>query len=229
MTIELKQKIMKKITLGLMLIACQYSFAQFTRNVGEFSSLKVYDKITVVIIPSNENKVETDREDPNVETVNKNGELKIRMAPASILQGNQVKVKVYYQSLNDIQASQGSSIDSNETLKTKMLSLTANEGSKINVEINTGKLNVKTNSGGEIQVSGKADSQDIIVNSGGKFKGQSLESQSATVTSNAGGVAEVFATESVSAKTRAGGVIDVYGDPNDRKYKNVIGGKINFK
>lgn len=220
---------MKKITLGLMLIACQYSFAQFTRNVGEFSSLKVYDKITVVIIPSNENKVETDREDPNVETVNKNGELKIRMAPASILQGNQVKVKVYYQSLNDIQASQGSSIDSNETLKTKMLSLTANEGSKINLEINTGKLNVKTNSGGEIQVSGKADSQDIIVNSGGKFYGQNLESLSATITANAGGIAEVFASESADAKTRAGGVINVYGDPGDRKFKNVIGGKITFK
>lgn len=220
---------MKKIAAGLMLVAFQYSFAQITRNVGEFSSLKVYDKITVVIIPSNENKVETDNEDPNVETVNKNGELKIRMAPTAILQGNQVKVKVYYQTLNDIQASQGSTISSNETLKVKMLSLTANEGSKINLGIDTGKLNIKTNSGGDITVTGNADHQDIVVNSGGKFNGQNLESLSATVTSNAGGVAEVFASESVDAKTRAGGVIDVYGDPDDRKFKNVIGGKINFK
>lgn len=220
---------MKKIAAGLMLVAFQYSFAQITRNVGEFSSLKVYDKITVVIIPSNQNKVETDNEDPNVETVNKNGELKIRMAPTAILQGNQVKVKVYYQTLNDIQASQGSTISSNETLKVKMLSLTANEGSKINLGIDTGKLNIKTNSGGDITVTGNADHQDIVVNSGGKFNGQNLESLSATVTSNAGGVAEVFASESVDAKTRAGGVIDVYGDPDDRKFKNVIGGKINFK
>lgn len=220
---------MKKIAVALMMVGFQLSFAQFTRNVGEFSSLKVYDKITVIIIPSNENKVESDTDDASVETVNKNGELKIKMAPARILQGNQVSVKVYYQSLNDIQASQGSSISSNETWKANMLTLTANEGSKINLRVDTGKLNVKTNSGGEIVLTGKADHQDIIVNSGGKFNGQTLDSQSATVTSNAGGVAEVFATESVDAKTRGGGVIDVYGDPDDRKYKNVIGGKINFK
>lgn len=218
---------MKKIAVGLMMFVMQYSFAQVTRNVGEFSSLKVYDKINVVIIPSNQNKVEAESAD--VETVNKNGELKIRMAPVRILQGNQVSVKVYYQTLNDLQASQGSSISSTETLKSKMLSLTANEGSRITLGIDTGKLNIKTNSGGEIKVSGKADHQDVVVNSGGKFNGQNVESQSATVAVNAGGIAEVFASESVNATTRAGGIIDVYGDPDDRKFKNVIGGKITFK
>ena len=220
---------MKRIAVALMLVGFQYSFAQFTRNVGEFSSLKVYDKITVTIIPSNENKVESETDDASVETINKNGELKIRMAPTKMMQGNQVSVKVYYRNLNDLQASQGSSIGSNKIIKVKMLTLTANEGSKIDLEINTDRLNVKTNSGGIINVTGKADQQDIVVNSGGVFHGKELKSESATITTNAGGVAEVFATESVDAKTRAGGVIDIFGDPNDRKYKNVIGGKINFK
>lgn len=220
---------MRKLAVGLMVIGFQLSFAQISRKVGEFSSLKVYDKITVTIIPSNENRVESNSDDASLETVNKNGELKIKMAPAQILQGDRVSVKVYYQNINDIQASQGSKIDSDTTLKTRMLTLTSNEGSKINLDIETGKLNVKTNSGGEITVKGNADSQDIIVNSGGKFYGQHLDSQSATITANAGGIAEVFATGSVDAKTRAGGIIDVYGDPDDRKFKNVIGGKINFK
>ena len=220
---------MKKIAVAFMIVGFQFSFAQFTRNVGEFSSVKVYDKITVIIVPSNENKVESDTDDASVETVNRNGELRIKMTPTKILQGNQVSVKVYYQNINDIQASQGSIVSSTETLKTKMLTLTANEGSKINLDIDTGKLNVKTNSGGEITVKGNADNQDIIVTSGGKFNGQNLESESATVSTTAGGVADVFASESVDAKTRAGGIINVYGDPHDRKFKNVIGGKINFK
>jgi hypothetical protein len=220
---------MKKLAIGVMLVGFQLAFAQISRKVGEFSSLKVYDKITVTLIPSNENRVESNVEDTSLETVNKNGELKIKMAPAQILQGDRVSVKVYYQNINDIQASQGSKVDSDKTLKARMLTLTSNEGSKINLDIETGKLNVKTNSGGEITVKGDADSQDIIVNSGGKFYGQNLDSQSATVTANAGGIAEVFASGSVDAKTRAGGIIDVYGDPDDRKFKNVIGGKINFK
>ena len=220
---------MKKLAVGLMLVGFQFSFAQISRKVGEFSSLKVYDKITVTIIPSTENRVESNSDDASLETVNKNGELKIRMAPVKTLQGDQVTVKVYYQNINDIQASQGSVVGSNETLKAKMLSLTSNEGSKIKLDVDTGKLNIKTNSGGEITVIGNADNQDIMVTSGAKFNGQNLDSQSATVSTTAGGVADVFASESVDAKTRAGGIINIYGDPQERQYKNMIGGKINFK
>ena len=220
---------MKNILGSLMLVAFQFSMAQSVRNVGEFSSLKVYNKISVILIPSNESKVETEGDNADVETVNKNGELKIRMSPAKILQGNQISVKVFYESLNDIQASQGSSISSGDDVETGMLTLTSNEGSKIELTVDADKLNIKTNSGGEIKLSGIADSQDIVVNSGGKYFGSNVESQNATVTANAGGIAELNVTGSINATTRAGGIIDVYGNPDDRKIKNVIGGKINFK
>lgn len=229
MSTQINKKYMKKLAIGVMLVGFQMAFAQISRKVGEFSTLKVYDKISVTIIPSNENRVESNADDTSLETVNKNGELKIKMAPTQLLQGERVFVKVYYQNINDIQASQGSKVDSDAALKTRMLTLTSNEGSKIKLDIDTGKLNVKTNSGGEITVKGNAENQDIIVNSGGKFSGQHLNAHSATVTANAGGIAEVFASGSVDAKTRAGGIIDVYGDPDERKFKNVIGGKINFK
>lgn len=220
---------MNKLFGGFLFIFSQFFFAQSARNVGDFSSLKVYDKISVVLIHSTENKVETDRENADLETVNKNGELKIRMAPAKILQGNQVSVKVFYKNLNDIQASQGSVISAEGEVESKMLSLTSNEGSSINIAVNSKTLSAKLNSGGEITVTGNAGHQEILVNSGAKFLGKNIESESASVTTNAGGFAEVNVTDLVNATTRAGGVIDIYGDPNDRKVKNVIGGKINFK
>ena len=219
---------MKKILGSLMLVACQLAFAQSTRKVGDFSSLKVYNKINVTLIPSNQSKVETENNDPDIETVNKNGELKIKLSPAKILSGDQISVKVFYEKLNDIQASQGSSISSSEELDANMLSLTSNEGSKINLNIDASKLNIKTNSGGEIKVSGTADNQDVVVNSGGKYYGKDSESKNTKVTANAGGVAEVNVSGSVNATTRAGGIIEIYGDPEDRKVKNIIGGKINF-
>lgn len=220
---------MNKLFGGFLFIFSQFFFAQSARNVGDFSSLKVYDKISVVLIHSTENKVETDRENADLETVNKNGELKIRMAPAKILQGNQVSVKVFYKNLNDIQASQGSVISAEGEVESNMLSLTSNEGSSINIAVNSKTLSAKLNSGGEITVTGNAGHQEILVNSGAKFLGKNIESESASVTTNAGGFAEVNVTDLVNATTRAGGVIDIYGDPNDRKVKNVIGGKINFK
>ncbi|MGZ5211423.1 MAG: head GIN domain-containing protein [Kaistella sp.] len=219
---------MKNILGSVMLVACQFAFAQSTRNVGEFSSLKVYNKINVVLVQSKESRVETENNDPDIETINKNGELKIKLSPAKILSGEQVSVKVFYEKLNDIQASQGSSVSSSDELDANMLSLTSNEGSRINLNIDTSKLNIKTNSGGEIKVSGKADNQDVIVNSGGKYFGKEVDSQNTTVTANAGGIAEVNVSDSINATTRAGGIIEVYGDPADRKVKNIIGGKINF-
>ena len=57
---------MKKILGSLMLVACQMAFAQSTRNVGDFSSLKVYNKINVTLIGSNESKVETEENEMNI-------------------------------------------------------------------------------------------------------------------------------------------------------------------
>ena len=218
---------MKKILAAVIVLSAQVTFAQITRNVGDFTSLKVYDQIKVMLYHSGENTVETSSSD--VEIVNKNGELKIRMMPTKILQGTAISVKVYYDQLCDIQASQGSTISADGDVECKTLNLTSNEGSAINLMLNTEFLNIKTNSGGMIEVSGIAEEQNITVNSAGKYLGKELDSQKAIVQANAGGIAELNAANSVDATTRAGGTIDIYGNPDDRKVKNVIGGKINFK
>lgn len=222
---------MKNLWSSLVLVAGVSLFsAQQTRNVGEFNSLKVYDRIPVELVQASKAKVEVlGSNETDVEVVNKNGELKIRMTASKIMQGSDTKVVVYYENLNDIQASQGATISSNDKVKSSMLKLTANEGSKINLEVNADRLNAKGNSGGEILVSGKSKSQDIVMNSGAKFNGSQLQSSNATVASNAGGEVQVYASESISATTRAGGRIDVYGDPDDRNVKKVVGGTINFK
>lgn len=218
---------MKKFLMLTAIAVVQFSIAQITRDVGEFSSLKVYDKITVTLHHSGENRVEANNSD--VEIVNKNGDLKIRMIPTKIMQGDQANVKIYYNQLCDIQASQGSSISADEDLECNTLVLTSNEGSKINLNISTDQLEAKLNSGGMMNLSGMAAEQNIIVNSGSKFSGKDLESQQATVTLNAGGNADVNAVDSITATTRAGGVINVYGDPAEKEIKNIIGGKVNFK
>lgn len=220
---------MKKFFITSLVAVSSFLCAQTTRNVGDFLKVKAYDRINVELIPSDEPKVEIfGYEDADVETVNKNGELKIRMTAVKILQGAETKVKVYYTSLNDIQASQGAVITSSSSVESSMLALTSNEGSKITLRINTSNLNVKLNSGGEMSLSGIAGSQDITVNSGAKFYGKDLESDNAKVTVNAGGVAEVYASSAVNATTRAGGRIEVYGNPENRNVKKVAGGKVNF-
>lgn len=222
---------MKSIIAGaLALVTVQFSFAQNVKDVGTFSTLKAFDKIPVVLIPSNSNKVEVDGKKANdVQVVNNNGELKIKMTTTKLMQGDDVKVKVFFDRLSDIQASQGSTITSQGAVEGNRLSLTANEGSNINIDVAVKALDVKANTGGQLSVSGSADNQTAVVNTGAKYDGKSLHTATTGITVNAGGDAQVYATESVDAKTRAGGIIRVYGNPSDKKTSKFAGGKIEFK
>ena len=221
---------MKKILLGIFLfVGMIFSFGQVERAVGNFSSLKVYDRINVELIESSKNIVEiSGDEDGRIEIINKNGELKIRTKTTQFLKGENVRVKVYYDYLNEIQASQGAVIVSNEILKTNALSLISNEGSVITLGLKVNTLTIRGNSGGEFKLSGNAKSQDIIINSGAVFEASNLKGEQVSIAVNAGGGAKVYATETISAKIRAGGNIKIYGNPKNRNVSTLIGVKIHF-
>ena len=76
---------------AIVLLGAQVSFAQLEKNVGDYNSLKVYDKIPTELIKSNTNKVIiTGAGEQDVEVINKNGDLKIRMKTFNLLQGDKV-------------------------------------------------------------------------------------------------------------------------------------------
>jgi len=106
--------------------------------------------------------------------------------------------------------------------------VTSNEGSQIDINVDTAVLEGKVNTGGMLKLAGKSDSQSVVVNTGGKYDGQNLKTSITSITTNAGGQASVYASKSVDATTRAGGVIDVYGTPATKNDKKVVGGKINY-
>ena len=116
---------MKNILItAVTLFGASFSFAQVERNVGEFNKLKVYDKIPVELVSSLKNLVVingVNAEDVQVE--NNNGELKLKMTGVKLMQGGEATVKVYYKSLYDIQASQGSTIYSDDEVKVQSLNL----------------------------------------------------------------------------------------------------------
>lgn len=222
---------MKKIFLGFsLLMGSIFAFGQVEREVGEFSSLKIYDRITVELIESYKDKVEIiGDEDGRIEIINKNGELKIRTKTTQFLRGKDIRVKVYYDDINEIQASQGAKVISDDIIKTNAIKLTANEGSIIQLELKANQITARGNSGGKLNLEGEAKTQDVIISSGAVFGGKNLEGESITILVTAGGKAEINTSDSVKATVRAGGNVDIYGNPKNRNVKKIIGGNINFK
>lgn len=218
---------MKKISI-IMLLISSLSFAQVTKNLGEFNAINVFDRISVELIPSSENKIEIKGDRAGeVEIVNNNGTLKIRMSLKKLLDGEEVSAKLYYTNLESIDASEGSYIIGDDVIKQSSIKVNAKEGSEIRLNIDVEKAELRAVTGGILQIKGSATNQDASIGTGGILRANGLETSQTTVKITTGGEADVRATELVDAKVRAGGTITVFGSPKQINKKVTLGGSIN--
>lgn len=217
---------MKKLAFTFLLLTTA-AFSQVERTLGDFIKVTSFDKLDVLLIKSTENRITINgNEAESVETVNKNGELKIRMPFSQTMGGEDISVTLYYKNISAVEANEGSRISSSETFKTTIFDIIAKEGAEVKINLEVDKLNVKGTSGAIISISGKAKNQDLLINSGSIFNAKSLETEQTTITVNAGGEADIYATNLVDAKVRAGGNITIYGKPRQINQKVVAGGTI---
>ena len=217
---------MKKIVYSLLLIS-SVAFSQIEKTVGEFYKVTAFDKIDVYLIQSDENKVilKGDKSE-DVELVNKNGELKIKMNFSNLMKGDNISATVYYKKIEAVEANEGSRVASNEIFKAINFSIIAKESSNIKLRLDVDRLTTKLTQGSILELDGKVEYADILVNSGGKYEAQRLVTKQTVITANTGGKADVNATDFVNAKVRAGGSVLIYGKPKQIDQKIVAGGSI---
>lgn len=197
------------------------------KGVGDFSEVKVYDLIEVNLIKSDTNSVEITGEDiEDVEVINKNGKLKIRMKLDKIFNGEKTFVAVYYTELKVIDGNEGAFISSNELITQDYIELRAQEGARLKIGLDVDKVEVRAVTGGIIETRGKAVSQDITLNTGGIYEGKSFETKNTTVNIKAAGEADVHASKQVNAKVLAGGDVFIYGNPENIQEKTTFGGRV---
>lgn len=217
---------MKKIVF-IILIFSQIAFSQIEKTVGEFSKVTSFDKIEVVLIQGDENKVIlSGNNSENVEIVNKNGELKIRMPLLKMMSGEGINATVYFKKINAVEANEGSHIISDEVFNEVSFEIIAKEGAEIKISLEVENLKTKAESGANVTVEGVAINQSILINTGGFFDATKLMTKQTGITINAGGEAGIYASDFVDAKVRAGGKITVFGKPKQLNKKIIAGGTI---
>lgn len=218
-----------RVVLALFLLATFIVFGQKTTiDLESFDELKVYDQINVTLVKSSKNEaIITGDETDDVSIVNKDGRLKIRMEIDDILEGNQTYVTLYHtEDLGLIDVNEGAEISSEESQNSKFLTLRAQEGGKLNLEVNSRNLDSKSVTGGKIEISGTTTNQDVMVRTGGEYHAKNLNSNQADVTIFAGGKAFITASEFVEAQVTAGGNIEVFGNPEKIEKDDTLGGTI---
>jgi len=221
---------MKKVFLLAFLGLSQFISAQVTKNLGDFTTIKVFDKISVTLVKSDESKIVINGSRAgDVELITKNSELKVRMKFSKLLQGENIEATVYYKNIDHVEASEGSFIGSADTFNATSFEAYSKEGAIIKLTLDVKKLKSKATTGSTLELTGKASNHDNTILSGGTLKAKDLVTAQTTVSISAGGEAAVNATDFVDAKTRAGGIINVYGGPKQVNQKTLAGGSINLK
>lgn len=218
-----------KYKLVVLLLIAQLGFSQekITKNVGDFTTVKVFDKISVQLVQATETRIElSGARSSEVELINKNGELKIRMPLKKLLKGEEITAIVYYKKIDAVEANEGSYLSGETAFGGIDFNINAKEGAEIKLALDVKRVSVKCSSGAMVRLTGRAENQNIIVSSGGVVKASALQGEQTTVVVNAGGEADVTAKDLVDAKTRAGGTITIYGNPRLINQKTVAGGTI---
>ncbi len=202
--------------------------ADISQSLQPFKEVKVYDGISVTLIPSDKNEaVIKGANTSEVSIVNNDGSLKIRMQVTKIFSGYRTFVDLYYkQPLLVIDVNEDGRIISEAPIKQEVLEVKAQEGGEVQVRAEVTQFLVKAVTGGLITARGTSKNQDVQINTGGIYNGKELETGFSTVNVNAGSRAEIFARDYVKASVKAGGEVLVYGDPAKMDEKTVFGGTI---
>ena len=199
---------MKKKFFSLLAISSM-AFGQIEKKPGDFNKVTAFDRIDVMLIPGNENIVQLDGKNADdVELVNKNGELKIRMPLTKLLDGENISVTVYYKSLTAVEANEGSRIACGDKIKATSFDIIAKEGSEVKLILDVEKLKVKVKNGSTVDLQGDAITQEAVVNSGGRY------------------LAPGLITNQTSITVTAGGKITINGEPKQINKDIVAGGTI---
>ncbi len=225
---------MKRIIfIGVLLMS--FSFvgqSKITKNLGDFSTLKVYNGIEVELIKSDEQRLEiTGKKSEKVKIKNVNNTLKISLPfslkPENNAANGEVNIKLYYnKNIAIIDANEGATITGKEITQDK-LEVNSQERALINLVVKVKHLEVRASSGGIIKLTGTTKNQNIDVDLYGTYHGFNLKSSTNTVVkAGTGAKAEVLAGETLNAKVSFGGSIFYKGNPEILKDKKVIGGII---
>lgn len=199
------------------------------REVGEFREIKVFDLIEVNLIKSDENRILIKgRNAKDINFVNKDGVLKLRMPLEKKFQGEDTFIEVYYTDLRIIDANEGARIIGNEQLVQDRIELRAQEGAQIEIGLRVQDAKIRAVTGGIVTASGIATNQVITLNTGGIFEGRDLKTDYTGIRVSTGGEAELFASKEVDIQIRAGGDVRVYGDPQSVNKDTMMGGRIYF-
>ena len=207
------------------------------RQVSNFNGIKVSTGIDLYITMGTAEEVKIVADDDIIDdliTEVKDGTLRIYMKQSNNWfnwnSGNQTrKAYVTVKELQEINASSGSDVNSENTLTGENLKVGASSGSDVTLDIHYKNFSLDASSGSDAKISGKTKNFEAEASSGSDIKAQDLESSICRVSVSSGSDATVNVTSELYAKASSGADVLYYGNPQVKDIDESSGGDVSHK
>lgn len=187
-----------------------------TISLESFSAIHASNNLRVILIKSDHNAAVIDGTDEiaaNIDVTLKNAELLIGFKPDIVSNPKKsTKVLVYHKAdLAQIHASSGAKITSEETIKTKDLTLKASSNGSIFVDIESDSLTASASSGGTCLLTGSTNYLNASASSNSDFNSKKLLSKYCRAKASGGSDMYVYASETFYLKSTGESQIHHFG------------------
>jgi len=136
------------------------------------------------------------------------------------------KVYVSFITLDKLDASAGSDVKSQSTLKLDKLKLNVSSGSDAKLEIEANEINVQSSSGSDVSLKGKSTFMQADASSGSDINAGEFQSKKCIASASSGSDIRINVTEELDANASSGGDISYTGNPAAKDINESSGGDV---
>ena len=163
-----------------------------------------------------------------IKTEVENGVLKI-YTDKNIWKAKAKKIHISIKDFNELIATSGSTIYTENTLKLNSLRVVTTSGANTEITVDTESIATVATSGANLNIMGKTANHTSSATSGSSINAYNLKSKNTTVNVTSGANINIYASENLDAKATSGGDIDFKGNPKKITKKTTSGGSISAK
>lgn len=205
------------------------------RNLSNFHAVKVSSGVDLYLKMGDTEEVKVVADDDiidDLKTEVENGTLHIYMKKSNwnwVGFSKTRKVYVTVKEIDEINASSGSDVESENTLKGESLDVKASSGSDVSLDVVYKNFTLDTSSGSDAKVSGKTKNFEAEASSGSDINAKNLESVICKVRVSSGSDASVNVSDELYARASSGADVYYYGNPQVKDINESSGGDVTHR
>ena len=198
---------------------------------ADFNAIKASSGLQVILQQSNTTLVKVTA-DENIQEIIKttieDGVLRLYVDGA--IKGKCTrKVYVNVVHLDNIQATSGSLVQTENTLKVDALVVKSTSGSDVNLKLSGNAVTCKSTSGSSLNLSGNTKTLNALATSGSSINTANLSAQKCEVKATSGATLLTYCNKNISAKVTSGASVVYEGKPTNVSISKSSGGSVSRK